>query len=552
MNVTLYDTTLRDGTQGEGVNFSSQDKLRIAHELDAFGMHYIEGGWPGSNPKDVEFFELAKKQTFKNAKIAAFGSTRRKDIKVEDDPQVLTLLAAETPVVTFYGKSWLLHVTDVLNTTPEENRAMIRDTVRFCKEAGREVLYDAEHFFDGFKDEPEYALSTLAAALEGGADMLVLCETNGGCLPHEIADIVTKVQARFPEAKIGIHSHDDGGCGVANALAAIRAGAVQVQGTMNGYGERTGNCNLTTVIPNLQLKMGIPVVKDLTKLTDLSKLVDDMANLPHFNRAPFVGSTAFSHKGGTHVNAVQKLARSYEHIVPGSVGNKQTVLVSDLSGQDNILHKAQQLGIDLKRGNDANSILKLVKQRENDGYAYEAADASLFLLMHKQMAKLVRDPLAAHFEVLAWNITHRHVEQDTTRLQLDQLEVIGGQTTTVEKEFLSPEKSRTVICEATVKLKIEDRIEHVVAEGDGPVNALDRALRKALSQAYPELEKVTLCDYKVRIIDSTSGTAAKTRVLIESTDGQNHWGTVGVAWNIIDASWQALVDSFEYFLSKRK
>jgi 2-isopropylmalate synthase len=519
MNVTLYDTTLRDGTQGEGVNFSSQDKLRIAHELDAFGMHYIEGGWPGSNPKDVEFFELAKKQTFKNAKIAAFGSTRRKDIKVEDDPQVLTLLAAETPVVTFYGKSWLLHVTDVLNTTPEENRAMIRDTVRFCKEAGREVLYDAEHFFDGFKDEPEYALSTLAAALEGGADMLVLCETNGGCLPHEIADIVTKVQARFPEAKIGIHSHDDGGCGVANALAAIRAGAVQVQGTMNGYGERTGNCNLTTVIPNLQLKMGIPVVKDLTKLTDLSKLVDDMANLPHFNRAPFVGSTAFSHKGGTHVNAVQKLARSYEHIVPGSVGNHQVVLVSDLSGQDNILHKANQLGIDLKRGTpEVKSILDTVKQLENEGYAYEAADASMELLILKALGQF-----QSKFKLLEYHTTHRvHAER-------------GFDTT-----------------EATVKIELNGEPIYTVEEGDGPVNALDRALRKALSQAYPELEKVTLCDYKVRIIDSTSGTAAKTRVLIESTDGQNHWGTVGVAWNIIDASWQALVDSFEYFLSKRK
>ena len=516
-SVTLYDTTLRDGTQGTGVNFSSLDKLRIAHELDAFGMHYIEGGWPGSNPKDVEFFELAKKEKFKHAKIAAFGSTRRKDIKVEDDAQVRMLLEAETPVVTFYGKSWLLHVTEVLNTTPQENCAMIRDTVRFCKEAGREVLYDAEHFFDGYKDEPEYALSTLQAALDGGADMLVLCETNGGCLPHEISEIVTAVQNRFPTAKIGIHSHDDGGCGVANALAAIRVGAVQVQGTMNGYGERTGNCNLTTVIPNLQLKMGISVVQDLTQLTALSKFVDDLANLAHFPRAPFVGSTAFSHKGGTHVNAVQKLARSYEHVEPASVGNHQVVLVSDLSGQDNILHKANALGFDLKRGTpEVKRILDEVKQRENDGYEYEAADASMELLIKKELGLYTPS-----FTLLEYHTTHRtHGER-------------GFEYT-----------------EATVKIELNGERIYTVEEGDGPVNALDRALRKALSTAHSNLAKVTLCDYKVRIIDSKAGTAARTRVLIESTDGTAHWGTVGVSLNIIDASWAALVDSLEYFLTR--
>lgn len=518
MNVSLYDTTLRDGTQGTGVNFSSRDKLRIAHELDAFGIHYIEGGWPGSNPKDVEFFELAKQEKFKRARIAAFGSTRRKDIRVEDDPQVRMLLGAETPVVTFYGKSWLLHVTDVLNTTPEENRAMIRDTVRFCKEAGREVLYDAEHFFDGFKDEPDYALSTLEAALEGGADMLVLCETNGGCLPHEISEIVGRVRTAFPGAKIGIHTHDDAGCGVANALAAIQAGAVQVQGTMNGYGERTGNCNLTTVIPNLQLKMGIPVVSDLAKLTALSKFVDDLANLPHFARAPFVGSASFSHKGGTHVNAVQKLARSYEHVEPASVGNRQIVLVSDLSGQDNILKKARELGFDLERGEEARRILERVKQRENEGYEYEAADGSFELLLRKELG-LYRPS----FKLLEYHTTHRtHGER-------------GFEYT-----------------EATVKIELNGEAYYTVDEGDGPVNALDRALRKALKQAYPEIEQVTLCDYKVRILDSKMGTAAKTRALIESTDGTNEWGTVGVSLNIIDASWEALVDSLEYFLSKHR
>ncbi len=515
--VTLYDTTLRDGTQGEGVNFSSHDKLRIAHELDEFGVHYIEGGWPGSNPKDVEFFELAKTQKFKHAKVAAFGSTRRADLAVENDPQVLTLLAAETPVVTFYGKSWLLHVTEVLRTTPDENRAMIRDTVRFCKDAGREVFYDAEHFFDGFKDEPEYALATLGAALEGGADVLVLCETNGGCLPHEIEDIVKMVQVRFPEAKIGIHTHDDGGVGVANAIAAIRAGAVQVQGTMNGYGERTGNCNLTTVIPTLQLKMGIPVVPDLTKLTELSRLVDDVANLPHFNRAPYVGSTAFSHKGGTHVNAVQKLARSYEHIVPATVGNHQIVLVSDMSGQDNILRKAKDLGFELKRGDEVRRILNRVKQRENEGYEYEAADGSFELLLRRELG--LYEP---EFKLLEFHTTHRqHGER-------------GLDT-----------------CEATVKIELKGERVYTVEEGDGPINALDKALRKALATAHPELAQVSLCDFKVRILDSKSGTAAKTRVLIESTDGVMNWGTVGVDCNVIDASWEALRESLEYYLAHR-
>ncbi|MFZ4763412.1 MAG: citramalate synthase [Roseimicrobium sp.] len=516
-SVSLYDTTLRDGTQGEGVNFSSHDKLRIAHELDAFGIHYIEGGWPGSNPKDVEFFELAKKQTFRHAKIAAFGSTRRADLAVEKDAQVLTLLAAETPVVTFYGKSWLLHVKEVLRTTEEENRAMIRDTVRFCKKAGREVFYDAEHFFDGFKDEPEYALSTLAAALEGGADVLVLCETNGGCLPHEIEDTVRQVRARFPEAKIGIHTHDDGGVGVANALAAVRAGAMQVQATMNGYGERTGNCNMTTMIPNLQLKLGLTVVPDLSKLTALSKFVDDVANLPHFNRAPFVGSTAFSHKGGTHVNAVQKLARSYEHIEPGSVGNRQIVLVSEMSGQDNILRKAKDLGFALARGTpEVKRILDRVKQLENEGYEYEAADASFELLLRRELGLYTPE-----FRLLEFHTSHRqHGER-------------GLDT-----------------CEATVKIELKGERIYTVEEGDGPVNALDKALRKALSSAHPELAQVSLCDYKVRILDSKSGTAAKTRVLIESTDGKTSWGTEGVDLNIIDASWEALREGLEFFLAR--
>ena len=336
--VKIYDTTLRDGTQGEGVSFSSLDKIRIAEKLDEFGVDYIEGGWPGSNPKDVEFFQEAAKRPWKNARIAAFGSTRRHGVKVEEDPQIQMLLDAKTPVVTYFGKSWLLQVTEVLRTTPEENCGMIRDTARYLKDNNKEVIYDAEHFFDGYKDSPEYALQTLEAARDGGAEILVLCDTNGGTMPHEVAEITTIVREKLG-IPVGIHTHDDCGLGVANALASIQAGSVQVQGTINGYGERTGNCNLTSVIPNLQLKMNTPVIPDLTQLTFISNFIDDVANCAHNRRAPYVGITCFSHKGGMHVNAVQKIARSYEHIEPEAVGNKQHILVSELSGQSNILQQ---------------------------------------------------------------------------------------------------------------------------------------------------------------------------------------------------------------------
>jgi 2-isopropylmalate synthase len=516
--VFLYDTTLRDGTQGEGFQLSGLDKLRIAKRLDEFGVDYIEGGWPGSNPKDVEFFQEAKTLGLKHAKLAAFGSTRRANTPVAEDAQVRLLLEAETPVVTIFGKSWELQVTEVLRTTVEENRAMIRDTVAYLASHGREVVYDAEHFFDGYKDSPEHALATLEAAAEGGASCLVLCDTNGGTLPSEVREICLAVRERIPGTPIGIHTHNDCELGVANAVSAVAAGAVQVQGTVNGYGERTGNCNLTSVIPILQLKMGLTVVPHLEKLRDLSYFVDDVSNNPHFARAAFVGRTAFAHKGGMHVNAVQKLARSYEHIVPESVGNAQNILVSELSGQSNILIKAEELGIALEKGSpEAAAVLKRVKELENDGYSFEAAGGSLELLIRRETGAY-RKP---------FDLTEYHTS------------------------FRQYRDGHPPVCEATVKLAVDGTAELTVAEGHGVVNALDLALRKALLPFYPEIAKVSLVDYKVRILDGHDATAAKTRVLIVSTDGEQSWGTVGVSENIIEASWLALVDGIDLFLQRQ-
>jgi 2-isopropylmalate synthase len=516
--VFLYDTTLRDGTQGEGFQLSGLDKLRIAKRLDEFGVDYIEGGWPGSNPKDVEFFQEAKTLGLKHAKLAAFGSTRRANTPVGEDAQVRLLLEAETPVVTIFGKSWELQVTEVLRTTVEENRAMIRDTVEYLASHGREVVYDAEHFFDGYKDSPEHALATLEAAAEGGASCLVLCDTNGGTLPSEVREICLAVRERIPGTPIGIHTHNDCELGVANAVSAVAAGAVQVQGTINGYGERTGNCNLTSVIPILQLKMGLTVVPHLEKLRDLSYFVDDVSNNPHFARAAFVGRTAFAHKGGMHVNAVQKLARSYEHIVPESVGNAQNILVSELSGQSNILIKAEELGIALEKGSpEAAAVLKRVKELENDGYSFEAAGGSLELLIRRETGAY-RKP---------FDLTEYHTS------------------------FRQYRDGHPPVCEATVKLAVDGTAELTVAEGHGVVNALDLALRKALLPFYPEIAKVSLVDYKVRILDGHDATAAKTRVLIVSTDGEQSWGTVGVSENIIEASWLALVDGIDLFLQRQ-
>ena len=516
--VFLYDTTLRDGTQGEGFQLSCLDKLRIAQRLDDFGFDYIEGGWPGSNPKDVEFFREAKNLNLKYAKLAAFGSTRRADVAVEDDAQVRLLLEADTPVVTIFGKSWEMQVTEVLRTTVQENRAMIRDTVAHLVKHGREVVYDAEHFFDGYKDSPEHALSTLEAAAEGGASCLVLCDTNGGTLPSEVMQICNAVKTRIPDTPFGIHTHNDCELAVANAIAAVKAGANQIQGTINGYGERTGNCNLTSVIPILQLKMALTVVPNLEKLRDLSYFVDDVSNNPHFARAPFVGCTAFAHKGGMHVNAVKKLARSYEHIVPASVGNEQNILVSELSGQDNIISKAEQLGLPLEKGSDeAKAILKRVKELENDGYSFEAAGGTLELLIRRELGDHQKP----------FDLTEYHTS------------------------FRQYRDGHPPVCEATVKLVVDGTAELTVAEGRGVVNSLDLALRKALLPFYPEIAGVSLVDYKVRIIDGHDATAAKTRVLIVSTDGVNDWGTVGVSENIIEASWLALVDGIDLFLQRK-
>lgn len=515
--IEIYDTTLRDGSQGEGINFSVADKLRIAEKIDAFGIHYIEGGFPGANPKDIEFFEQAKRKKFKYARLAAFGATRRKGLSVENDEQVQTLLNAETPVVTIVGKTWLLHVKEVLKATPDENLAMIGETIRYLKDHGKFVVYDAEHSFDGYSDEPEYALATWQAAEKAGADFIVLCDTNGGRLPKEIATITAFARGKL-NTKIGIHTHDDIGLGVANALAALEAGAVQVQGTINGYGERTGNCNLTSVIPNLALKLGKTCVpkSSLPKLKELSQFVDEIANLRHNPRLPWVGSAAFSHKGGQHVNAVQKLARSYEHIDPALVGNQRTVLISDLAGRSNIVMKAQELGFKVTNDTpELKAILNRIKELEHKGYEFEAAEGSLALLIRRAL---------------------KHDEPP--------FKVEGYESTVRRDRSIS-------VCQATIKVLAKGEAAHTVAEGDGPVNALDSALRQALERFYPQVRKIQLTDYKVRILDSSSGTSAKTRVLIESTNGKEEWGTVGVHDNLMEASLSALVDSMEYGLMKR-
>jgi 2-isopropylmalate synthase len=515
-DVTLYDTTLRDGAQAEGINFSTADKLRIAAKLDAFGIHYIEGGWPGSNPKDIEFFEKAKALALKHARIAAFGSTRRAGIRVEDDAQVRTLLEAATPVVTIYGKTSLFQVREVLKTTAEENLAMIEDTVRFLKANGREVVYDAEHCFDGLKEDRAYALDCLRAARRGGADSIALCDTNGGSLPGFVTEM-TRLAVAEVGGPFGIHTHDDGGLGVANALAAVEAGVVQVQGTANGYGERNGNCNLTTVIANLQLKMGRHIVPDerLAQLRDLSLFVDETANQRPNIRAPFVGQASFAHKGGTHVNAVNKSASSYEHIRPEAVGNSRRILVGELSGRTNVMMKARELNLTLdEKAPETRQILDRIKQLESEGYEFEGADASFELLARKTLTHH-----APFFELIEYHVSIRK----------------------------QPAKESDV-CEATVKVAVNGEEAYTVAEGDGPVNALDAALRAALVKFYPRIAPVTLTDYKVRIVNSASGTAAKVRVFIESTDSMQSWCTVGVSTNIIEASWIALADSIEYFL----
>ncbi|MBI5772197.1 MAG: citramalate synthase [Verrucomicrobia bacterium] len=516
--VELYDTTLRDGAQGEGINFSAVDKLRIAERLDAFGIHLIEGGWPGSNPKDMEFFRQAARRRWRNAQIAAFSMTRRKGVPVEQDELMRLILEAKTPVVTIVGKTWLLHVTEVLRARPDENLAMIGDTIRYLKDHGKTVIYDAEHAFDGYTEEPEYALATWQAAEKAGADRIVLCDTNGGRLPKEIAAVTALAKSKL-NCPIGIHTHNDCGFGVANAIAAIDAGATQVQGTINGYGERTGNCNLISVIPTLELKMGRRCLppKSLSKLKELSEFVNEIANVRHDVRAPWVGQTAFAHKGGMHVHAIERVARSYEHINPEAVGNFRRVLVSDMSGRTNILLKARELGFKLAPdAPETREITAKVKELEHGGYEFEAAEASLALLIRG---------ILDHNPELLFTVDDYHVSMRGNRKSSSN--------------------------EATVKVRVGKEVHHEVAEGDGPVNALDGALRRALAKSFPQLKKVTLTDYKVRILDGVAGTAAKTRVLITSTDGKREWGTVGVSENIIEASLQALVDSMEFALLKK-
>jgi len=516
--IKIYDTTLRDGTQGEGVSFSMEDKVRIAQRLDALGVHYIEGGWPGSNPKDLRFFKRVQDAVFKTAKITAFGATRRPGVRPQDDGNIQALVEAGPPVVTIFGKSWDFHVTSALGTTLEENVAMIGDSVSYLLKHFEEVFYDAEHFFDGFKRNPEYAIRTLRAAEAAGAHCLVLCDTNGGTLPHEITAILREVKrAVKAETPLGIHVHNDAECGVANSLAAVTEGIGQVQGTINGYGERCGNANLVSIIPSLVLKMGLECIprEHLRELRDVSRFVSELANRKPWPAQPYVGDSAFAHKGGIHVSAVLKHPETYEHIDPDLVGNHRRVLVSELAGQSNILWKAREYGIDLDRNTpEARRILELLKRLEDEGFQFEGAEASFELLMERALGN------------------HRPY------FDLDGYRVI------VEEQ----QGNQEPVAEATVRLRVRGIPEHTAASGNGPVNALDHALRKALEDFYPNLREMSLLDYKVRILDESKGTGAKTRVLITSGDGDQVWGTVGVADNIIEASWQALVDSIEYKL----
>ena len=518
--IAVYDTTLRDGAQGEGISFFGPGKVRLAERLDEFGVGYIEGGYPGSNPKDMEFFRLMRERPLRHARIVAFGSTRRKHTRVSEDPDVASVLAAETPVATIVGKTWKLHVRDVLKTSQRENLAMIGDTVAYLKEHGREVFFDAEHFFDAYSDDPAYAMACLAAAASAGADLVVLCDTNGGRLPHEIRDITREAIAAL-RVPVGIHAHNDSGLAVANTLEAVRAGAVQVQGTVNGYGERCGNADLCTVIADLQLKMGYRCVPaaQLRKLRDLSLFVSDLVNMRHDPKAPFVGQSAFSHKGGQHVNAVQKNRTTYEHLPPESVGNERRILVSEVSGASSVLLKAVELGLGREESAEGRrEILAALKDLESKGYAFEAADASFRMLIQKVLRK------------------HRSF------FDLEGFRVV------VEKRG----KDEPCLSEATIKVRVNGEPEHTVAEGDGPVNALDSALRKALTRFYPQIAEVLLTDFRVRILDPQEATAATTRVLMESGDGKETWGTVGVSENIIEASWEALVDSVEYKLFREE
>lgn len=514
--IEIYDTTLRDGAQSEGVSFSVEDKLRITQKLDELGVHFIEGGWPGSNPKDVEYFEQVKALKLSHARVAAFGSTHHAKYKVEDDPNMRALVDAETSVITIFGKTWDLHVRDALGISNDKNLALIGNSIRHLKKHAELVFFDAEHFFDGFKANAEYAIKCLKAAEDAGADCVILCDTNGGTLPHEVEAIVTRVLSEL-RAPVGIHAHNDSEVAVANSLAAINLGAVQVQGTINGLGERCGNANLCSVIASLKLKMGMDCIPDdrLKTLRDTSRFVTEIANMRHFARQPFVGESAFAHKGGIHVSAIARNPLTYEHIRPELVGNAQRVLVSDLAGKSNVIRKARECGMKLDVDSpELDAIVKSLKKLENQGYQFEGADASFEILMKKAMG-LHR----SFFYLIGFRVI-------------------------VEKRREGEEP----LSEATIQVKVGGHVEHTAAAGNGPVNALDMALRKALEKFYPQLKQVSLIDYKVRVLTASTGTGANVRVLVESGDGQSKWGTVGVSENIIEASWQALVDGIDYKL----
>ena len=518
--IDIYDTTLRDGSQGEGISFSVEDKVKIARRLDAFGIDYIEGGWPGSNPKDVEFFERMKSVTLTHAKLAAFGSTRRPNRRPEDDPNLQQLLDAGTPVVTFVGKSWDFHVTEALRLPLEENLVMIADTVKFYKAHGKETIFDAEHFFDGWKRNPNYAGQCLDAALSAGVDCVALCDTNGGTLPNEVEAIVEEVTKRFPAGRFAIHTHNDTECGVANTLVGVQSGCVQVQGTINGLGERTGNANLTSIIPSLALKLGydLSCASHLTELSELSAYMDEIANVMPRTSAAYVGRSAFAHKAGLHIDAMRKNPETYIHLDPALVGNENRILVSEHSGSSAILEKVQKTGLDLRKDSpETKKILSQLTALEHQGYSFEGAEASFALLVKKATGSYRQ-----LFELIGYRVI---------------VEKRGG-----DKE---------AITEATLKLRVGGEEMLTVAEGDGPVNALDSALRLALTPHYPQLASIRLTDFKVRVVNVKEGTAAKVRAVVDYADAGETWSTIGVSTNIIDASWHAVVDSIEYGLLRQ-
>jgi 2-isopropylmalate synthase len=511
--IELFDTTLRDGSQGEGVNLSIHDKLLITEKLDEFGIDIIEGGWPGSNPKDEAYFSEVKKLSLKHAKICAFGSTARYPDKVREDANLNKLLASETEVISIFGKTWRFHSSVTLGLSDEENERLIFESVRFLKEHGRRVVFDAEHFFDGFKDNPEFAVRMLQAAEQGGADVLVLADTNGGSLPHEIYEIFQQVKTRVHKP-LGIHAHNDSDTAVANTIEAVRAGAVHVQGTVNGIGERCGNANLCSIIPNLILKLKRQTRQpvQLENLTNLSRFVYEVANLSPNIRAPFTGKAAFTHKGGIHVSSVLKDSRMYEHIAPETVGNRRHVLVSDLAGQSNIRYKAKELGIDIPDNRAfSRKFVQYIKSLEYQGFQFDGAEGSFELLLHAEL-----NTYSPFFKI------------------------------TYAKINVLLDDQQTDYSEAVLKVQVGDEVEHTASDGDGPVNALDNALRKALIRFYPEIAGIRLVDYKVRVLSANDGTAARVRVLVESSDGERTWSTVGVSHNIINASLQALSDSLNY------